>query len=58
MIATIVVMHLFILLMIQRSWLVSPPTLPIPWMEGNSELRMTGAVVDWLPLMKIVIATS
>jgi hypothetical protein len=40
MIKSIVVMRLFILSTIQRYWLVLPPTLPAPWMDGNSELRM------------------
>jgi len=42
MIKSIVVMRLFILSMIEGSWLVPPPTLPTPWMDGNSELRMAG----------------
>jgi hypothetical protein len=42
MIKSIVVMCLFILSTIQGSWLVPPPTLPTPWMDGNSELRMAG----------------
>jgi len=40
MIESIVVMHLFILLTIEGSRLVPLPTLPTPWMDGNSELRM------------------
>jgi len=42
MIKSIVVMRLFILSTIQGSWLVLPPTLPTPWMDGNSELRIAG----------------
>jgi hypothetical protein len=42
MIKTIVVMRLFILLMIQGSWLLLPPLLPTPWMDDKSELRMAG----------------
>jgi hypothetical protein len=42
MIKSIVVMHLFILSTIQGSSLVSPPTHPTPWMDGNSEHRMAG----------------
>jgi hypothetical protein len=42
MIKSIVVMCLFIRSMIQGSWLVPPPTLPTPGMDGNSGLRMTG----------------
>jgi hypothetical protein len=42
MIKSIVVMRLFILSTIQGSWLVPLPTLPTPWMDGNSELRMAG----------------
>jgi len=40
MIKSIVVMRRFMLSTIQESWLVPPPTLPTPWMDGNSELRM------------------
>jgi len=42
MIESIGVMCLFILSTIPGSWLVSPPTLPTPWLDGNSELRMAG----------------
>jgi hypothetical protein len=42
MIKSIVVMRLFILLTILGSWLVPPSTLPTPWMDGNSELKMAG----------------
>jgi len=42
MIKSIVVMSLFILSMIQGSWHVPPPTLPTPWTDGHSELRMAG----------------
>jgi hypothetical protein len=35
-------MHLLILSTIQGSWLVTPPTLPTPSMDGNSELTMAG----------------
>ena len=38
----IFVMRLFIQSMIRGSWLVSPPTLPTPWMDRNSKLRMAG----------------
>jgi len=42
MIKSIVVMRLFILSTILGSWLVPQPTLPTPWMDGISELRMAG----------------
>jgi hypothetical protein len=42
MIEIIIVMRLFILSMIHGSWLVPPTSLPTPWMDGNSELRMAG----------------
>jgi hypothetical protein len=42
MIKSIVVMRLFILSMIQGSWIVPPPNLPTAWIDGNSELRMAG----------------
>jgi hypothetical protein len=41
-IKSIVVMRLVILLTIQGSWLVLPPKLPTPWMDGHSELRLAG----------------
>jgi len=42
MIESIVVMCLFILLMIVGSWLLPPPKLPTPWMDGNLYIRMVG----------------
>ena len=42
MIKRIAMMCLFILSTILGSWLVPPPMLPTPWMDGNSELRMAG----------------
>jgi len=42
MIKSIIIMYLFILSTIQGSWLVPPATVPTPWMDGNSELRMAG----------------
>jgi len=42
MIKSIVVMRLFILSTIQGSWFVPPPTLPTPWIDGNSDLWMAG----------------
>jgi len=41
-IKSIVVMRLFILSTIQGSWLGLPSTLPILWMDGNSDLTMPG----------------
>jgi len=41
-IETIVVMHLFILSMILGPFLLLPPMLPTPWVDGNLELRMAG----------------
>jgi hypothetical protein len=35
-------MRLFILSTIQASWIVLPPTLPTPWIDGNSELQLAG----------------
>jgi len=40
MIKSIVMIHLFMLSTIQESWLVPPPTLPTPSMDGNSDLEM------------------
>lgn len=42
MIKSNVVMHHFILTMIQGSWRVQSPSLPTPWIDRNSELRMAG----------------
>jgi len=38
----IVKMHLSFLSTIHGSWHVPSPTLPTPWMDRNSELRMAG----------------
>jgi hypothetical protein len=52
-------MHVFILSTIQWFWLVLPHTLPTPWMNGNSEMKMAcnkhaaGLLINFLSLKSL-----